>query len=352
MEQIIELTCELISHANYIKDNVNNSVETVAKKLSAWGLQPQVFINQGYKMLCTSVGEGEITLILNGHLDVVPAVKDQFIPKVSKGKLYGRGSYDMLGAVAAMMLVMKTLAKDRPNLKVILMLVPTEETDGTIGTKYLIENGFAGDFAICGEPTNLRISPVAKGVLQLKLTIFGQSAHGSKPWLGENAICKAMDVYNKIAFLPFASKSNSYYSGPSINLAKLNVGNVINRVPDVAEMYLDIRYLNGQNPEHIIEEIKRLDYSAEIQVLQKGDAVMTSLDNHFIKVLLNCVAKENVECGIMAQHGSADTRFFQAAGIPSVEFGPVGADHHGFNEHVEINSLYKYKTILLNFINQ
>lgn len=346
----MDITKELIANCSYKQKNINMAVDKTADILSAWGLKPEIFTNQDYKMLVVSLGSGDKTIILNGHLDVVPAEDAQFLPKCIDEKLYGRGSYDMLGAVAVMMAVIKELSKRELRINLILMLVPTEETDGTIGTKYLINKGFTGDFVICGEPTNLNISIMSKGVLQIKITVFGKSSHSSKPWLGENAIIEAVEIYNEIELLPFTKAKNKFYSNPSISLGKITGGSVINQVPCIAEMEIDIRYLPEQNAGDILNQIKSISNNFDIEIIQQGDAVTTPSDNSFVKTLMDSAKKENDNSKIIVQHGTADTRFFQAVDIPSIEFGPIGANHHGLNEYVEVNSLLKYKKILLDFI--
>src|SRR5699024_12371616 len=89
-------------------------------------------------------------------------------------------------------------------------------------TAYLTDQGYLGDFVICAEPTQLGIGFQAKGILQFDVQLFGKSAHGSRPWEGENAIEKALQIHNQIMNLTFAKESTDIYEAPSINLAKRN----------------------------------------------------------------------------------------------------------------------------------
>ena len=157
MQEVLEITKELVACRSYNQENVNQAVDKVANILKSWGMHPEILTNKGYKILTLTLGTGKHTLILNGHLDVVTANEEQFVPKVVDGKLYGRGTYDMLAACSVMMSIMKDVAREKPQVKVILMLVPTEETDGSIGTEFVLNKGIKGDFAICGEPTDLQV---------------------------------------------------------------------------------------------------------------------------------------------------------------------------------------------------
>ena len=143
---------------------------------------------------------------------------------------------------------------------------------------------------------------------------------------------------------------NEYFDGPTVSLSKINGGKAINQVPDSAIMDIDIRFLPEQNPFDILEQIRGLEKDMEINIIRENQAVNTDRNNFLLKELDKCVKLEVPDSKLTVQHGSADTRFFQAAGIPSVEFGPVGGGHHGPNEYVEIASLRQYKNILMNFI--
>ena len=112
-----------------------------------------------------------------------------------------------------------------------------------------------GDFAITGEPTNLHIGVQAKGVLALRLEVAGRSAHGSTPWLGDNAVLKAVDVFRSIESLPFTRESSDLFDRPSISLGRILGGDAVNRVPDACAIDLDIRYLPGQDPDEILAAI-------------------------------------------------------------------------------------------------
>ncbi|MGN0405466.1 MAG: M20 family metallopeptidase [Bariatricus sp.] len=343
LEIITELLKKLIGFASYTCENSNKALMFAADYLKSHGLQPVIMENQGHRMLTCQTGEGEHCLILNGHLDVVAAEPEQYIPRVEGDRLYGRGSYDMLGACAVMLHEMCILKEKKPACRVILSLSTTEETDGRLCTGYMVENGLSGDFAICGEPTNLAVSIMSKGVLRLKMQVHGCSAHSSRPWQGENALLKAYRIYEEILKLPFVSHRNRFFDGASVNLSKVQGGVVMNQVPDHAEMVVDIRYLPGEDREEMVRRIKELDPDMELEVTAFLDAVEAKEDDPFLKRLTASVtAAIGDECRLIAQHGAADTAFFQEKGIPSVEFGPRGGGHHGPSEYVEISSLEEF----------
>src|SRR5439155_20506594 len=196
-----------------------------------------------------------------------------------------------------------------------------------------VERGYTGDFAVTGEPTDLHIGVEAKGVLAMRIEVSGRAAHGSTPWVGDNAVLKAIDVFRGIESLPFARESSDLFDRPSINLGRILGGDALNRVPDACVIDVDIRYLPNQDPEEILEGIRELPDTEVVKVFRRSPAIVQR-SNAFVQALGAAVAavaphKERLSVG---QHGASDAICFQGAGIPAVEFGPVGDGHHGPEE--------------------
>lgn len=349
-DSIIALASHLISLKCINQKNCNIAAEFCFDWLRNSGLNVQLIENQGYKMVLASVGGGGPKIILNGHFDVVPAKQADFSPYNTEDRLYGRGSYDMLGAVAAMMVLLKELAVSPPGCEILLSLVPNEEDGGELGTGFLVDQGLTGDFVICGEPTNLNIAVQIKGVLQVELRFAGTSSHGCRPWLGENAILKAMEAYRKIEEQDFFKASSQFFSSPSINLAKIHGGHQINQVADICNICLDIRYLPDQDPCEVSNIIKKIAPDAKMSIIGERPALIADIENVLLKKLITSARYYKGNTAIFGQDGSSDTSYFHNNGITSIEFGPSGANHHGPGEYVEIASLHSFKDILRKFI--
>ena len=182
-----------------------------------------------------------------------------FQPRVEGDRLYGRGAYDMKGALAVMLLVLHDL-RDQEDVRVRLGIVSDEESEEeeNRGSDALVKHGFIGDFAITGEPTNLQVGVQAKGVLAIRLEVQGRSAHGATPWLGDNAVVKAVEVFRGIESLPFARQSSALFDRPSINLGRIWGGDALNKVPDTCVIDVDIRFLPEQDPEEILAQVEGL----------------------------------------------------------------------------------------------
>ncbi|MBJ7328921.1 MAG: M20/M25/M40 family metallo-hydrolase [Solirubrobacteraceae bacterium] len=291
------------------------------------------------------------TVILHGHLDVVPAFDEQFEPRTDGDRLIGRGAYDMKGALASILCALVDVAK-QDGVRVQMVCVPDEESEDVDrrSTDELVKEGLRGDFALTGEPTDLHIGVQAKGVLALRAEVSGTAAHGSTPWLGDNAILKAHDAFRRIETLPFSRQSSDLFDRPSINLARIEGGDAFNKVPDRCQMDVDIRYLPGQDPQEILAQI---DAIADVEVIKQfvRAPAIVSRRNPYVLALRDAVGgATGSDVLSVGRDGASDAFAFLEAGIPAVEFGPIGAGHHGPDEWVSISSLRRYREALRDFI--
>lgn len=346
MMNVIDLLSDLVKIDSSSQEGANRAIDYCEGWLRGQNLQSQKFEIDGAKMLLAEIGEGEKTIVLNGHVDVVPGRPDQFSPLLENGKMYGRGTADMKAGVAAMMYVMTLLKKEQLPCKVMLQIVSDEET-GSNCSRYLSDEGYRGDFVICGEPTQLGIGLQSKGVLYLDLIVKGKPAHGSRPWEGENAIIKAFHQYEKITQLPFAFESSDMYDSPSIDLPIIEGGTVMNQVPDICKLSINIRFLPGQSHEEIVKQIESV-VEGDVLITGIGEAIATKKDDPYVQALKAACIKEEPEkdIKIFGQHGSSDGKHFAKYGIPAVEFGPCGSDWHGDSENVILQSIQEYIDIL------
>jgi succinyl-diaminopimelate desuccinylase len=290
-------------------------------------------------------------VILHGHVDVVPAHDDQFTPRIEGDRLIGRGAYDMKGALAAMMCAVKDVA-DNGRVRVRFVCVPDEESEDVDNrsTDALVTEGLQADFAITGEPTDLHIGVQAKGVLAVRVEISGTAAHGSTPWAGDNAILKAYDVFRRIETLPFSRESSDLFDRPSINVSRIHGGDAFNKVPDRCTMDVDIRFLPNQDPGEILADIRALEDVSILKTFQRAPA-RVSRQNPYVRALREAVSKSlDDEALSVGRDGASDAISFLEAGVPAVEFGPIGGGHHGPEEWVSVDSLDRYRRALGDFV--
>jgi succinyl-diaminopimelate desuccinylase len=290
-------------------------------------------------------------VVLHGHLDVVPGRPEQFEPRIEGDRLIGRGAYDMKGALAAMMCALKDI-EHQDRVRVRLICVPDEESEelDERSTDDVVARGLGGTFAITGEPTDLHIGVEAKGVLAMRIEVHGRAAHSSTPWLGENAVLKAIDVFRTIEALPFTRESSELFDAPSVNLGRIEGGDAVNKVPDRCTMAVDVRYLPGQDPAAILDEVRAIP---EIEVTRTfiHPPVTVSRADPYVRALRGAVSRSiRGEALSVGRDGASDAAAFLEAGIPAVEFGPAGAGHHGPEEWVSVSSLARYRRALGDFV--
>ena len=293
------------------------------------------------------------SVVFHGHLDVVPGRPEQFRPRIEGDRLIGRGAYDMKGALAAMMCALKDLAgQDR--VRVRLICVPDEEAEEIEERSIdeIVAREPRADFAITGEPTDLHIGVQAKGVLVMRIEVHGRAAHSSTPWLGDNAVLKALDVFRALETLPFTRESSELFDRPSINLGRIEGGAALNQVPDRCTMAVDVRYLPGQDPDEILAQVRAIP-GIEVRRTFIYPPVTVSRDEPHVQVLSTAV-RRSVRGEVMSvgRDGASDAAAFIGAGTPAVEFGPAGGGHHGPEEWVSITSLARYRRALSDFVRQ
>ena len=351
-EELVALARRLIGYDTSEQEAVLEAAGFVEGWLEARGIEATTTEVRGLPVVRAEIGPTTApTIVLHGHLDVVPGRPGQFEPRIEGDRLYGRGAYDMKGALAAMLLTMAAL-RDSDRVRVRLGIVGDEESEEEKdrGTDHLVDSGFIGDFAITGEPTDLQIGVEAKGVLAARLEVSGVAAHGATPWLGDNAVLKALDVFRSIESLPFARHSSELFDRPSINLGRIWGGDALNKVPDRCVIDVDIRYLPDQDPGALLAELKDLPDTEVLSTFTRPPAVVDR-DSIFVRGLREAAAAHHEgEPMSVGRDGASDAVSFLRVGVPAVEFGPVGEGHHGPEEWVSIASLESYRQALDSFL--
>ena len=218
------------------------------------------------------IGEGDDTLLLNSHLDVVPPSKDHpydpFDPVEADGLLYGRGSVDAKASGAAMTTALLSLAEDgwTPANGRVLVALTTHEEGGSKknGLQALRPHLPDLDAAVVGEPTSLRPCVAQKGLLILKIHTHGTAAHAGRAHRGTNAITKAMTAIHQIEDLSL-DRADPYLGTPTLTVTTVQSDGPNNTVPEHCVFTVDVRstpaYTHDEIVAHVSEEI-----DAEVEV--------------------------------------------------------------------------------------
>lgn len=332
----IELTQKLVS-MNSVNPPGNEApiAKFVGDLLLANGFTVE-YISYGENRSHLVAGKGPkdvLPIVLSGHLDTVPLGEQEwnyhpFSGKISEGKIYGRGSTDMKGGVAAMIVAAIQAAERNPDAPVLLMFTAGEET-GCQGAKHLVDNypglGNAKGLII-GEPTANIPATGHKGGLYLKVTTTGKTAHSSMPHLGDNAIYKAAAAVLKVQNFVFHEDEDPLLGFPTLNVGMFHGGLNLNSVADHAEFTIDARTTTKTSHAKLLNDLqKEMGEKVSIEKLVDLNAVSTEVSHPFVQLVYEA-------CGVTPGDSAfpksmpylTDGAILQPAfqGVPTVILGP------------------------------
>ena len=314
---------------------------------------------------------GGRSIILNGHIDVVPEGDllqwecDPYEGKVEDGKVYGRGSTDMKGGNVSLLLAINAIKSVGVKLKgdVIFQSVIEEESGGA-GTLAAILRGYSADAVLIPEPTNMKIFPKQQGSMWFRLKIKGRSAHGGTRYEGVSALEKSILVIGKIQELE--TKRNERVKDPlfkgipiplPINIGKIEGGNWPSSVPDMVVLEGRI----GVGPEEKLIDVKQelaawMNSLGETHPWFKSHPVelewfgaqwvpgSVELDHPFVKKLEKAYTRVEKKQPVLeaSPWGTDGGLFTQLSGIPTVVCGPGTTEvAHYPNEYISIDEMIK-----------
>ena len=310
-------------------------------------------------------GEGERTLYFHGHCDVVPAQRrDQFVPQVKNGVLFGRGSSDMKSGLAVMIYATSLLKQVGAPLqgRIGLCVVADEETGGQGGSRYLTDAGLLGQGGIAmvtPEPTSNVIWNGNRGAITLRITIIGRPAHVGLQHQGINAFEQMVEVVRELQVLKAEveqRRSQFRIEPPEAAHSILMLGGQVeggtnfNVVPERCSFTLERRF----NPEEDFETEKARLFTLLDRMRQRGIRLEVET---LQEILSSGVAEDHAAAIALADTveavtgrrppfemcpGSLEIRWYAHQGIPAFGYGPGLLEiSHGPNEHVKIERIYE-----------
>jgi succinyl-diaminopimelate desuccinylase len=233
-----------------------------------------------------------------------------------------------------------------------LQIVTDEELGGFAGTKYQIAQGVRADMVIAGETTNFAIAHQAKGILWLKVQFHGETAHGAYPWRGDNALLQGQRFVAQLLEKHPTPATQTWVT--TVNVARIETPNLsFNKVPDHAEVWLDIRFVPADYATIVADVVALLPPTATHTVLAHEPALYTAPDNPYIQRLQQITAQVTGQpCVLYGAQGSSDARHYMAVGGVGIEFGPIGGGIASDEEWTSIAGLTTYAEILREFLVQ
>ena len=304
------------------------------------------------------VGDGDPTLVLNGHIDVVPAgdrdqwSHDPYGAAVEDGTLYGRGSADMKTGVAIGMLTTAKLAEPIRNGELdgsIVFQAAVGEETADPGTKTLLERGYDGDYGVVLEPTSMRTATSEKGLAWYEITVTGDPSHASRPDQGSNAVRNARPVLDALAEYDdtVREREDELLGRAYATVTMVEAGTKENVVPEKTTITVDRRFLPEEDVSAIDEEIDTLlaatadrhDIEVSWRRTRTYESAAIDPDSHLANVFRrHSAAVADVPADPWGIVASTDVRnFINDAGMEAVTWGPAELSQaHTYDEHVDI----------------
>lgn len=349
------------------------AAEVIAAELDRFGVESRIDIwdtnRANIIARINSAGE-KGALLFVCHLDVVGPgeaswEKPAFDAVESDGKIYGRGATDMKGAIAAIVTAIGQIAESGTRLQgdIILAAAAGEETN-SCGTMRFIRD-YGGQLpALAGvvitEPTDFAVITAHRGILWLKVTTKGRTAHSSTPQLGINAISSMKSFLDELQNYDIYAESHELLGNSSMSINTISGGKDINVIPDACSIGVDIRTLPTQHHQQFIEDFEKIfaklkqrnsSFDAEVSVVREVQALETDCSSSFVKDFCSCLGTGETK----AVGFTTDGPYFAALGAPVVIFGPGKPElAHKPDEYIEIADLDKavkhYKNVILKFL--
>jgi acetylornithine deacetylase len=311
----------------------------LADILSGWGFAVSLDdVAPGRPNVIARIGPtGRSPLMLNGHLDVVGTdgmTHAPFEPTRLNGRLYGRGSNDMKGGVAAMCVAAARAAARGALASEMIITAVCDEEYRSIGTAALIAHNVRATGAIVTEPTRLAICPAHKGFAWFDVTVHGRAAHGSCPDVGVDAIAHAgllLSAMMRYERDVLHTRTHELLGHASMHASMISGGTGWSTYPDKCHLQLERRTVPGESAQQVHNELDALCAS----IAQTHPSFSAQITTHTVQppndVAVDAPIVHHIARALDAQGHTAridglscwtDAALLTAAGIPAVCFGP------------------------------
>lgn len=291
-------------------------------------------------------------VLLAGHVDTVP-IAGNLPPRLEHGRIVGRGACDMKGGLAVMLELALDLQREPSELDVGLLFfgreeLPYEESSlGPLFGRRPIAS--AADLAIVMEPTANAIEVGCLGNLNATVTVAGRAAHSARPWLGDNAIHRAIEALAPIAELPARDVTIGGWTFREVmSVTTIDGGVAANVVPDRVRARVNFRYAPGHTPAEAEARLHELLSVADVSVRIDGNAPPGRVDVHAPLVTR---LREAGDLTMGPKQAWTPVAEFAIAGVDAVNFGPGDPQYaHRDDERIEVAALVRCHEVLRAFL--
>ena len=341
----------------------------LASILDDWGFRVQLIdAVPGRPNVVASIGpSGAPALMLNGHLDVVGVegmVHEPFAAEVRRNRIYGRGSADMKGGVAAMCAAAAKGASADSARQILVTAVVDEEYE-SLGMRAMLAAGVVADAAIITEPTRLAICPAHRGFVWIDVAFRGRAAHGSRYDLGVDAITHAGLLLTELESLERIRGKGPQHpllGRGSLHASKIQGGVGMSTYPETCNLSIERRTLPGESVEKALKEItdacaslrsRQAHFDARVTLSTAQLPSDVPLESPIVKRLRGALEREKLPVRIEGLSAWTDAALLNKAGIPTICFGPGDiALAHAAEEFVPIEEIETATRVLARVVRE
>lgn len=336
--------------------------DAIAAHMRALGLDVDVETVADGRPNVVGVLEGRAkgrTLMFCGHTDTVgvTGMIDPFAPVERDGRLYGRGSQDMKGGVAAMIAAAGALADRGFAAGRLVVAAVVDEEHASIGADALVKR-WSADAAVVTEPTDLAIAVGHKGFAWVEVDVEGRAAHGSRPAEGQDAILRLGRVLSRLEALDRDLQrrpAHPLVGTGSLHASTIAGGRELSSYPDRATLVMERRTLPSEAETIALEEVRDIlsalaredpTFRGEARHIFSRPAYEVPPDHEITRALTASLAHVGGTPRIEGASFWTDAAVLGHAGIPSILFGPGGAGLHSTEEYVIVADVLRCRDAL------
>ncbi|MBA3717102.1 MAG: M20/M25/M40 family metallo-hydrolase [Actinobacteria bacterium] len=298
-------------------------------------------------VIATARGSGEgRALLLNAHMDTVgvETMEAPFDARLEGGRLYGRGSYDMKGSLAAIMTVAAEAKRRGLRGDVVVAAVADEEV-ASIGTEALVASGRRFDAAVVAEPPELDVAIAHKGFVGFEIETRGRAAHGSRPDLGEDAIARMGPVLvalDELATDLVSKPTHRLLGSGSVHASLIEGGQEFSSYPERCLLTGERRTVPGESLEDVERELGAIAGDAQRRLGVSRHPFEAGEDEEIVQLVHG-----HAGTNLIGVPFWTDAALVAASGVPTVVFGPHGEGAHAAVEWVDLASVERCVEVLL-----
>lgn len=372
MSEVVELLAQLVSIDSSNPDLVSGAAGegAIGDFIEAWFVAHEFEVHRLEKKpgrpsivgISRGTGSGK-SLMLNGHIDTVSLASydgNALDPVITDGKMFGRGTFDMKGGIAAMMIAAKA-AKIAGHKGDVYVACVADEEAASFGTEEVLEQ-FRTDAGLVIEPSYLQVTMSHKGFAWFDVVIHGRAAHGSRPELGIDAIAKAghflvaIEEYGKAL-----QRKPDLILGPgTVHASVISGGEEASSYPAECRITLERRTLPGESSLTVEKELRDIlggltnsieDFSYTLIPGLARNSFQADPESEIAKVTIRHLGEALGHSPLVrAEPFWTDCALLDQAGIPSLLFGVDGDGAHAASEWVTLDSLEKVTHTLRNIV--